>query len=294
MQFALILLSSLASAAGNYLFLGGLEDQKSYILALSVSSSIAGFLAYGILPQIVSSWPSRKVGLLFGIIASLCCGAIGILLGFSSSVVFLMIFAYINGEILLSQSGDWLKVHICRIAMFVTGWASWLLLDQQSIFLRGVLMLALLTCLIKTRRKAPEKEPHSENTKNLFVLLVLSNLFWVYVTPLIIVFDASDKQAFMVYLITTISPLVYFKVQDVIFKTDVIGPQSSKSNNSNFLLLVAIPLTLAYLAAVPLSAWGLLSSSPLRTLLFSSISILLLLSNYLITKMLSEKNKEAS
>lgn len=293
MLYVLILLSSLASAAGNYLFLGGLEDQKSYILALSISSSIAGFLAYGVLPQVIDGWHPKKLSVNFTILALICSGIIGLLLSTSSAIIFLMIFAYINGEIILSRSGDWGKIHICRIAMLATGFLSWSLVDQYSILLRGIFIITLIGYMQLTRTPAPRKLKPVKEKRRLFILLVLTNLFWVYVTPLIIVFDASDQQAFLVYLISSVSPLVYFKAQDVIFKVEIIGPTSKQENSGNgFLLMFAMPLASAYVIAVPLSAFNVLSSSLTHTVLFSGLSILLLSTNFLLTRTLSNHSKE--
>lgn len=284
----LLVASSLLSAAGNYIFLFGLDEQTSYIFVLSFSSCLAGFYCYGFMPTLFEKVTAFHLCALT--LAFLLLGSVPFHIGFGSYAVLVLatIFAFISTEMILARCGYWNKVYVLRLVMFITGLSSWIFPDLLSITLRfvGVLFFSLFCWALYVRSNIIDRVGRRSAWG--FIALVCVNLSWVYLMPLLLVGALRENDQVFVYVISTVAPLIYFKGQDAIFKFDVVGDSSgSKSGGLVFLSYFAVPLVLLYLAFLPIGYFSVLDAPMASIMRFVFSSLFLLSLNVWLTYRLS-------
>ena len=287
----ILVITSLISAAGNYAFLIGLEDQESYMFYLSFSSCFSGLFCYGFLPVLSTKYRPTTV---FAVIAATCVFAALIflsVLSLSAALVVSTIFLFLCAEIVLSSVRAWRKIYYLRIVMLTSGIISWVYEDFLSISLRfaAVLLASTLLSIGILKRNSIGVTVAKSQIK--LLALVVINLTWVYLLPLLLIDKLKTEEQLFVYMGSTIIPLVYFKAQDAVFKLEIVGGEKSgRFSSLIFLFGFAVPLVLFYICFFPLSVYGIISAPLEVVAVFSISSTALLIMNIYFTNSLSQQS----
>jgi hypothetical protein len=287
----ILIITSLISAAGNYAFLIGLEDQESYMFYLSFSSCFSGLFCYGFLPVLSTKYRPTTV---LAVIVATCFFASLMFLGvfsLSAALVVSTIFLFLCTEIVLSSDRAWRKISYLRVAMLTSGVISWVYEDFLSISLRfAVVLLASAFLSMSIMRRNSIRVTIAKSQIRLLAL-VLINLTWVYLLPLFLIDKLETEEQLFVYMGSTIIPLIYFKAQDAVFKLDIVGGgKSGRFSSLAFLLVFAVPLVLFYICFFPLSVYGVISAPLDVVAIFSISSTVFLIMNIYLTNSLSHQS----
>lgn len=289
MMLRLVLLAtSFAAAFGNYGFLLGLNSPTNYMFSLSISSCIAGVFCYGFLPNLLQEKTPANIlsrFLLLGVSGALI---LYFMVSNIASMVFVTIFLFMCSEIVLASRSQWKFMYSLRFLMLLTGVFSWLVSDLSAIGLRMVLITLPALGFLAIWARMPKPSDQKELPQKSLLILVFTNLTWVYLLPLIAVLDPENTQKLGFYIVTTITPLIYFKAQDVIFKADILGQGGNDGKASFvFLLVFAVPLALFYLSIPVLLHLGVVSGNAAHIWAFSLVSLMFLSLNIFLTNALS-------
>jgi hypothetical protein len=290
----IFLMTSFASAVGNYGFLVGLDNRPDYMFYLSFSSFFAGFFCYGFLPTFMAKRSPYAVSLMITVLWAIGCVTFLGIFSVPGALVVSTVFLFLCAEMTLASSRSWSRIFLLRVLMCATGIISWVSPDLTAILIRAIFIgsIAAFAIFEGARKNVWESQPAP--SQSTLVLLVITNLVWVYLLPLIMVNAADSDQKLALYMITTLVPLIYFKAQDVVFKVDVVGgDQDQKSSSLLFLGVFAVPLGLFYVS-FPILQLTNLVSTPFNTVILYTVSsiILLILNVYLTNSLSSAKRKE--
>ena len=259
---------------------------------LSLSSCFSGLFCYGFLPILSTKYRPATVLLL--IVVTCAIAALMFLSVFSLSAAFVIstIFLFLCVEIVLSSDRAWRKIYYLRVVMLFSGTISWVYEDPLSIFLRFLAIFLISFLLLVDLLKRNSIRMAVARSQTMLLILVVINLSWVYLLPLMLIDKLKGDEQLFVYMGSTISPLLYFKAQDAVFKLEIIGGEKSgRFSSLVFLFGFSVPLVLLYICFVPLSFYGVISAPIEDVVIFSLASTAFLFLNIYFTHRLSRERQ---
>ncbi len=292
-QRIIFLISSFFPAIGNVVFIflltTGLEK---YIYSYNIATLIAGIGAHAGLPLVLTLFQYKNVLLYYWLITALVFLTTYLLFGIFVASIVAMIIVIFGFELMTVRAGRLDQVLIFRLIFMITAFAPIFITDQNAVIFRLAvpLLVALVANTLVLRSNNFPKTKLSLN-QSAFVALVIVNLLWVYIAPLVLISEADKGYLKALYLATTILPMVYFKVQDMIFKFDVILIENRDNSVNLYLSYMAGIVFIGYfILGMLLYIFNILDVGPI--LIFEFATSLAIAANLVLIKIVLKQSAD--
>ncbi len=245
----IMFLTSFSSALGNVVFVMLSRDQtQAYVKAYNIGSSTLGLLTLLILPLYISAYSLRRVTPVFLAISVVATGAAYFALGSLYALVFALLLLTLSFEYFVIRTNDVLGVVIFRVMFLITGFLPAFVDLSTALIIRVVLLGVIYGVGVRTAiRKDGGDRATVLMPKLDYIIVNILNVAWVYALPLILIDKADGFQAKIIYLVSNVFPLIFFKIEDTILKIDVFSSIGSSISSRTILKLTGIALSVGYL-----------------------------------------------
>lgn len=285
--------SSFFPAVGNlfYVFMSS-EKTKEYIFSYNIGSSTIGFLCILMIPILFTKFniiKTVKIFLLFYIFSSILSY---VLFGIFTTIILCIIMTTISFEYFASRSSRFKEIFLFRFAVLFTGCSVVLLDDMTSLLIRFLILIiiSIYTYFNILREDRIQSDKLSLRKLEYFVVMIV-NVVWAYILPLFLIQQSSSSHSKLIYAVTTLLPMMFFKIQDMIIKTDFLS--KNQKNYSNIIIIknsaYLVVISYIFFAA---NYYYFYNRIDINFIIFLTLSILSVISNvFLMNKiLLIEKN----
>jgi hypothetical protein len=229
--------SSFFPAIGNLFYvLMSSEKTKDYIFSYNVGSSTIGFLCILMIPILFTRFNIIKTVKIFVLFYTFFTIISYALFGIFTTVILCIIMITISFEYFASRSSRFKEIFLFRISILFTGLSVVLLDDMTSLIIR--LFILLIISIYTYFKILHENKIQSDNLslkKLEYFVVMIVNVVWAYILPLFLIQQSSSSHSKVIYVVATLLPMMFFKIQDMIIKIDFLS--INQKNYSNIIII---------------------------------------------------------
>jgi len=240
--------SSFFAAGGNLVFiLTSSEKTLSYVFTYNLGSLTVGLLTHLAIPLFLVRMQFTRVVLLYSVFLLFCSFITLLFFGVFEGAIITVLMLILAFEYFAVRADQILSVILFRIVNICTGFLPLFLTDDSAIIVR---LGCFSVCTIFLAYRIVGLSLVPKGTVDLsgkdFVSVMFVNVIWVYMFPLFLLEDATSKDTKVIYLATTVLPLIFFKIQDTLMKIDVFSSSGRTTSSNSVIQISGIVLCVTY------------------------------------------------
>lgn len=240
--------SSFFAAGGNLAFImTSSEKTLSYVFTYNLGSLTVGLITHLAIPLLLVRMQFTRVVLLYTVFLLFCSSTTLMIFGVFEGAIIMVLMLTLAFEYFAVRTDQLISVIVFRVVNICTGLLPLLLTDDAAIIVR---LGCFFVCTMFLAHRIVGLNLVPKGTVDLsgkdFVYVMFVNVVWVYLFPLLLLEDATTKDTKVIYLATTVLPLVFFKIQDTLMKIDVFSSSGRTASSSTVIQISGMALCITY------------------------------------------------